>query len=286
MEALCRPRTMPELISPSGRDSLHLVPERGALVTHWRVAGRDILYFDAERFRDPSLSVRGGIPLLFPICGNLPGDRYDWEGGSYPLKQHGFARDRAWTVVEQAADRMTLALADDDASRVGYPFAFGLSYEVQLGEGHLDLRFRLENRDDRPLPFSLGIHPYFTVRDKFALRLNIPAERWQDQKSGAWESFDGRFDWDRPEIDAAFRELRRPEVTLIDAAAGHCLRLRFDPAFGTFVAWTLAGKDYLCLEPWTGPRNAIASGDGLLRLAPGETRELAIALAVDTLEDC
>jgi len=26
---------------------------------------------DTERFKDPTLSVQGGIPLLFPICGNL-----------------------------------------------------------------------------------------------------------------------------------------------------------------------------------------------------------------------
>ncbi len=284
MEALRFGVAMLDLSSPSGRDSLRLVPERGALVSHWQVAGRDLLYFDAERFRDPAQSVRGGIPLLFPICGNLPGDRYEWEDRRYSLKQHGFARDRAWTVVEQAPAQVTLALDSDADTRAGFPFDFTLTYTVALGEGVLNLRFGLENRDDRPLPFSLGIHPYFAVSDKFALRLRIPAERWQDQKNGQWESFEGAFDWDRPEIDAAFRDLRRPEVTLVDAAAGHCLTLRFDPAFGTFVAWTLAGKDYLCLEPWTAPRNAIGSGDGLLRLAPGESRELAIALSVETLE--
>jgi len=58
-------------------DRLRVVPRRGGLVTGWLCHGpwgeREILYFDADRFADPSKSVRGGIPVLFPICGGLQG---------------------------------------------------------------------------------------------------------------------------------------------------------------------------------------------------------------------
>jgi galactose mutarotase-like enzyme len=67
------------------------VPERGGLLTGWRCGGREILYLDADRFADPALSVRGGMPVLFPIWGNLPGDQLPLPGGSYPMRQHGFA---------------------------------------------------------------------------------------------------------------------------------------------------------------------------------------------------
>ena len=52
--------------SDSG-DRLRLVPERGGLIAGWRCQGRELLYLDEARFTDPTLSVRGGMPVLFPI---------------------------------------------------------------------------------------------------------------------------------------------------------------------------------------------------------------------------
>jgi galactose mutarotase-like enzyme len=63
-----------EYIHPETGDRLRIVPERGGIVTEWRCGDREVLYFDQERYADPTKSIRGGIPVLFPICGNLPGD--------------------------------------------------------------------------------------------------------------------------------------------------------------------------------------------------------------------
>ena len=46
-------------------------PERGGVITNWVSDGDEILYFDEKRFVDKTKSIRGGIPILFPICGNL-----------------------------------------------------------------------------------------------------------------------------------------------------------------------------------------------------------------------
>ena len=43
---------------------LEIVPDRGGLVTRWQVEGQEIFYFDRDRFADPKLSVRGGIPIF------------------------------------------------------------------------------------------------------------------------------------------------------------------------------------------------------------------------------
>ena len=53
-------------------DFLRIVPERGGLITSWVCNNQEILYFDQLRFGDLSKSVRGGMPILFPICGDLP----------------------------------------------------------------------------------------------------------------------------------------------------------------------------------------------------------------------
>ena len=71
-------------------------PERGGVITNWVSDGKEILYFDDKRFMDKTKSIRGGIPILFPICGNLktPGSVCGTDYSQ--LSQHGFARDLQW----------------------------------------------------------------------------------------------------------------------------------------------------------------------------------------------
>ena len=50
---------------------INFCPSRGGIITNWMFNDFQILYFDQKRFLDRSKSIRGGIPILFPICGNL-----------------------------------------------------------------------------------------------------------------------------------------------------------------------------------------------------------------------
>jgi galactose mutarotase-like enzyme len=116
------------------KTSLEVIPERGGIVTRWRVQGQEIFYLDVPRLTDPTLTVRGGIPILFPICGNLPANTYTLNGQSYTLKQHGFARELPWEVVDQATDdraSITLSLTSNDQTRAVYPFDFQLLLPIR-----------------------------------------------------------------------------------------------------------------------------------------------------------
>ena len=68
-------------------------PNRGGVITNWISEGNEILYFDEKRFMDKTKSIRGGIPILFPICGNLNTSSSVFGNGYLQLPQHGFARD-------------------------------------------------------------------------------------------------------------------------------------------------------------------------------------------------
>jgi galactose mutarotase-like enzyme len=59
------------------------------------------------------------------------------------------------------------------------------------------------------------------------------------------------------------------------------LTLTFSPEFSTLVFWTINGKDFYCLEPWTAGRNAINTGDRLIHLAPGTQLDTQMELKVD-----
>ena len=71
-------------------------PERGGVITNWVSDGNEILYFDETRFMDKTKSIRGGIPILFPICGNLNTTSSVFGKDYLQLSQHGFARDLRW----------------------------------------------------------------------------------------------------------------------------------------------------------------------------------------------
>jgi galactose mutarotase-like enzyme len=265
---------------------LELVPQRGGIATRWQVEGQDVLYFDEARFADPSLSVRGGIPILFPICGNLPNNEYQIDGQTYILKQHGFARDLPWQATDQStadAASLTLELASSDATLAQYPFAFKLSFTFVLCGHRLELRQQFTNLSDRAMPFSTGLHPYFLVSDKSQLEFEIPATEFQNHLTGQVESFSGQFDFSQPEIDLAFQNLTATAATVTDRHLRRRLTLSWSEAYTRLVFWTVQGKDYYCLEPWTGPRNAMNSGDSLLLIAPQQTLETSVRMAVALL---
>jgi len=272
------------LTDPIAQTRLEVVPERGGIITRWQVHGQDLLYLDGDRFADPSLSVRGGIPILFPICGNLPNNTYTHQGKTYTLKQHGFARDLPWTVSDSPpSDGITLTLTSNNQTYAVYPFDFELTFTYRLQGNALLIQQRYVNRSPEPMPFSTGLHPYFAVSDaaseKNQLQFDIPATQVTNQIDQTQHPFSGQFDFEQTEIDAAFRPVARQEASVTHS--GHRLTLSYDAIYATLVFWTIKGKDYYCLEPWSAPRNAMNTGEDLTLLQPGATAETWVKLAID-----
>lgn len=264
-----------------GDSQIAVVPERGGIVISWQIDGNEVFYLDAERFKDPSLSVRGGIPLLFPICGNLVDDTYTLKGKTYKLKQHGFGRTLPWAVTQQSTDdgaSLTITLKSSDETHAGYPFDFQLDYIYTLKGHTLEQRFRHTNLSDQPMPFSTGTHPYFAVADKRKLSFDLPSSEYKIKGGTEVFAFNGQFNFDQQEIDFAFINLTGQTATVKDGDT--TLTLSYDENYSTLVFWTVKGKDFYCLEPWSGPRNALNTGDSLITVAPQETVETVISITV------
>jgi len=265
---------------------LEIVPERGGIVTRWAIQGQEILYLDQERFQDPALSVRGGIPILFPICGNLPNNHYTHNEKSYTLQQHGFAREMPWQVIDQNTDSgasLTLRLTSTSATKKVYPFDFEVDFVYQLQGNHLSIKQRYTNLSPEKMPFSTGLHPYFWVKDKSQLSFDIPANILQDHKTLEIRPFDRSFDLSQPEIDAVFKQISRQSASFSDRQRHLALNLEYSDLYGTLVFWTLHDRDYICLEPWTAPRNALNTGEGLTHLDPQQTIETVVTIRANFL---
>jgi galactose mutarotase-like enzyme len=254
-----------QLSDAAAQSVVSIAPARGAIVTSFRVAGRELLYMDEATLADPTKNVRGGIPVLFPTPGKLVQDQWHYGSKRGAMSQHGFARTLPWTVLEQHASKSKLQLESSAATSSQYPWAFRTEILFELRGTCLRLTTTIQNTSAEPMPYALGFHPYFAVADKSQARLPTMATQAFNNVSKTVEPFGG-FDFTQQEVD----------LHLIDHAASHAalhldasarIEVRASSDFVRWVVWTLAGRDFICLEPWTAPGNALNTGEHLCVLA-------------------
>ena len=274
-----------EFSDPASSDLLRLVPERGGLVTGWRCSGREMLYLDQQRFSDPSLSVRGGIPVLFPICGSLPGDRLSLPQGECTLPQHGFARDLPWQLRElEDGQGVAMELKDSAESRGLFPFAFSLTLEVRLKASALAIQVIVENCGAQGMPYSVGLHPYFKVARLETVSFEGLPTTCLDHLTMKPAATEERIAVLEQGVDLLVRPTDNlppiPAVQWVDPESGSQLELQLTPPLDLVVIWTDPPRAMVCVEPWSGPRQALISGDRRLELEPGECHRLGCCYRV------
>jgi galactose mutarotase-like enzyme len=262
-----------EFSDPSSGDLLRLVPERGGLISGWRCADREVVYLDLERFLDPAQSVRGGFPVLFPITGGLPNNQLPLPQGTFMLPQHGFARQLPFTMEALADGRgVALELSDTPETLQAYPFQFLLRLEARLAPGALEISTTVTNRSDEPMPFSFGLHPYFNLSSLEGVRFEGLPEECLNHLTMAPAPTAEQMEHVADGIDLLVRPTG--PVRLVDKAAGTSLELQLSHPFDLVVLWTEPPRPMVCIEPWSGPRQALLSGDRKIELAPGASTTL------------
>lgn len=277
-----------ELIDSKNQTSARIAPERGGLAYSFIVKGREALHLDQESFKDTTKNVRGGVPILFPICGPLKDDKYQADGKTLSMKQHGFGRLMAWKVVDaqivSGVPSMTMELTPTDTTRTSYPWEFNVRYTYELHGSTLKLVQEYKNGSKTPMPIHAGFHPYFRLSDKERARLEIPASRYEDTVAWQEHSFDGTLDWQKDVIDIVFLDMQKNEAAFVDAKDGVRVTVRQDAPFKYVVFWTTKGAPFVCVEPWTGRRFSMNSGDDLVTVKPGETLETWVSFSVSPVE--
>ena len=192
-----------------------------------------------------------------------------------------------WLVTQQqespTQSSLTLTLKSNEQTRLVYPFDFVLDYTYTLRGQTLELRYRHTNLSEQPMPLATGIHPYFFVPDKESLSFQIPSQQFQTKGDATQQSFSGKFDFNQEEIDVAFSNLSAQSAIVTDLARQLRLTLAYDSHYSTLVFWTVKGKDFYCLEPWSAPRNAFNTGEHLLIAEPGKTVETVVSITAESI---
>ncbi len=231
-------------------------------------------------------------PVLFPIVGGLKNNQYRFNGKTYELGRHGFARDKTFELTEHTPHSATFVLTDDDDTLSHYPFPFSLSIRYTITDATLAVRYTVQNTGDAAMYFSAGAHPAFkmplaegTAFSDYALHFNAP------ENAGIWPlSPDGQI---LPEPEAffsnsevlpiskklfykdalVFKHLASNAIAIRSENTPHGLEVRF-PGFPYMGIWSAKDADFVCIEPWCGiADHTDASGEltekeGIINLAP------------------
>jgi galactose mutarotase-like enzyme len=209
----------------------------------------------------------GRSPILFPIVGKAPGDMLAVNGKTYPMAQHGIARRREFTLIEQTANSCRHRLVSTPETREVYPFDFSLTLEHGLTGRSLSVTAIVENTGDTLLPFGLGFHPAFlwplpgAENRPHAVTLDNGAEPGVVQleagligKTLPTSPFrNGRLDLNHGlfENDAlVFPEGAGTGLTY-GADGGPSLDFTFEN-LPNIALWQKPGAPFLCIEPWHG----------------------------------
>jgi galactose mutarotase-like enzyme len=100
-------------------------------------------------------------PVLFPIVGKLHNNKCYYNGQTYQMTQHGFARDQKFTVKEQTENFISFSFCSTAETRTKYPFDFELILSYKLNNNKLEVIYEVINETDGEMLFSIGAHPAF-----------------------------------------------------------------------------------------------------------------------------
>lgn len=293
-------------VAPSGAqielrhgDQRAVVVEVGGALRSYAVAGRELL--DGYGARERCTSARG--QTLIPWPNRLRDGRYSFDGCEHqlPLTEpakgnaiHGLVRWANWTpaLCEPSRVRMEHVLHPQS----GWPFALGLTIEYELADAGLVVRTTATNLGARDCPYGAGAHPYLTLGTKTidSLLVTAPGRRYMptDERGipiGSQPTDGTELDFLQArqlgdtQLDTGYEDLCRDE----DGRA----RVRVSTPDGERRATVWLDENYrylmlftgdslpdparrrrgLGIEPMTCAPNALASGDGLQILTPGES---------------
>ena len=241
---------------------------KGAELVSLKKAGKEYIWS-----ADPAYWNRHA-PILFPFVGSLKGKKYRYEGKTYEMGQHGFARDMEFTLVSQTDTKVVMALTETEETLRKYPFRFLLELSYELKGDVLTLGWRVKNTDEKTLYFSIGGHPAFNCpmegkgkQSEYTLRLLKDGKPLQEIVSAVLEGgFVGEDtlefgleDGYLPVTPNLFdtntvilEDGQTDAVSLCDPDGKEYVRVEFDmPLLGI---WTPIEKNapFLCIEPWCG----------------------------------
>ncbi len=209
-------------------------------------------------------------PILFPIVGRLKNDSYFYKNQKYNMTQHGFARDKEFEVIKNEADFMEFRLKSDEKTLEIYPFSFELYLSYKLEKNSLIVSYKVINKSDDKMLFSIGAHPAFNwtlkedekKEDYFLEFENIKQTKryFLNDKGLVYDSVDLKIIDNKIALNEelfkndalVFNDSNIKILTLKNSNNKNFVKLEFKN-FPYLGIWSKpSGAPFVCIEPWFG----------------------------------
>ena len=258
-------------------------PERGGLITNWVSDGKEILYFDEKRFLDKTKSIRGGIPILFPICGNLNTSSSVFGKDYLQLMQHGFARESQWQYhFNENKKSLCLFLNHSNKTKKYYPFDFELRIKVTLKINCLEFEITIHNKTDIAMPMNFGLHPYFNISDFKNLEfIDYPLNCQNQERNTLSNTLD---ELNNINLGVDLLMYTSGESSFRDSILKRQITLNHPYPFDLGVIWSDPPRRMICLEPWTSPRNSFVDEFRKIMILPHDSQRFDASIQIKSLE--
>lgn len=230
-------------------------------------------------------------PILFPFVGKLKNDTYYYNGQSYNLPQHGFARELDFKLILLENKKLVFTLESNADTLLKYPFEFKLDIIYSLSDDQLEVETRVTNISAKEMYFSIGFHPAFKIPLKenekyndylleFERAENI--DRWSVENGLIGRAYNHVLNnenilplsYELFKDDAiVLKGLRSQKIRIVNQLQNSGLEFFFNN-FPFFGIWAKQNSDFVCLEPWQGIADSVNSTqnltekEGILYLAP------------------
>lgn len=238
-----------------------------------KLTGQDYLWYADKKYWGRT------SPVLFPFVGSLANKEFTYEGKTYPMGQHGFARDMKFELLRQTEDSVWFELTSNAETIAKYPFAFVLQIGYELSDNAIKVLWKVINpgqeemeHPSQPLYFSIGAHPAILCpmnleESKAGYKLFFEGadeihHRGNSNETGLalYEDITLKLEDHRAEITPEFFDRC---TYIIEGKQTKCVGLEtpegkryFTMEFDTplFAIWSPEGKNapFVCIEPWFG----------------------------------
>jgi galactose mutarotase-like enzyme len=234
-----------------------------------------------------------GIPLLHPWANRLMGPvavspllRTDANG----IPIHGvLPAALPFAVESETASSLEAVFSTNDHGDIleVFPYPHRLRVQASLTDDALEIRTTLLALGRRPVPVAFGYHPYLRVpgspRAEWELDLPVRTKLVLDERMLPTGD---RVRAHIPPGRLGGRGLDDEFADITDGATfavrggGREIAVTFVDGYRVAHVYAPPDGDFVCFEPMTTPTNALASGDSLPHVRPGDTYSAAFRISV------
>lgn len=215
----------------------------------------------------------GRNPILFPIVGSTFDKKIHLFGKTTEMGNHGFARHEVFELKSQTQDSITLALSDNPTTLIQYPFRFTLSVTYTLKGRSVLIDYTITNKDEKPMPFSFGLHPAFMIDGPDDARIKL-GDSDPILMNDAYFVNEPTHILEHPSFDTV--DLIRKDLTV---------RVGFK-GYRWLAFWKKPQAKFICIEPWHGHTDFgqtttdFYAREGTIVLQPGQSFQTSYTISI------